>query len=354
MEKLVKSFYGKNERGAVLIIIVVSMVAFIGLTALAIDIGYALVTRNELQNVADSAALAAARVIGHTYETMPFAQQQIYVANPSTIIPIAQQVAAANTAGGKSISINDSDVIIGKWDGKTLTPTLLQPNAVKVTARRDASANGPITTFFAVIFGIKTINLTTFATAALTAQSTAPAGQLGLPAAIDATWFTTHGCDQPIQFYPTASCAGWDTFNASPANAATLKSLVDGLANRSIIPPPATANVTQFDFIGGNVASAFPDLQNLFNVMRLKNDNIVDFDSVDATWTAVVPVYSLDCSNPAGPVTIVGFTLATITSVTPMPAGTINATVLCNFTVPGGRGGGAYFGNFGSIPGLVQ
>ena len=48
----------------------------VGITALAVDVGHALVTQNELQNAADAAALASTRQMGVTYLALPLADQQ--------------------------------------------------------------------------------------------------------------------------------------------------------------------------------------------------------------------------------------------------------------------------------------
>ena len=66
----------KGMRGSYAIMTAILLVVFIGITALAVDVGYLMATRNELQNVADSAALAGARMIGSIYESMTFQQQQ--------------------------------------------------------------------------------------------------------------------------------------------------------------------------------------------------------------------------------------------------------------------------------------
>ena len=50
----------KQERGAVLVLVGVLMFVLIGFAALAIDLGHLYVVRNELQNAADSGALAGA------------------------------------------------------------------------------------------------------------------------------------------------------------------------------------------------------------------------------------------------------------------------------------------------------
>jgi uncharacterized membrane protein len=49
----------KKQKGAVAIKVAVMLVMLLSLAALAIDIGNLMVARNELQNAADAAALAA-------------------------------------------------------------------------------------------------------------------------------------------------------------------------------------------------------------------------------------------------------------------------------------------------------
>ena len=49
----------RDQRGASAVLIALLLVVLLGIAALAIDLGYLYVTRYELQNVADSAALAA-------------------------------------------------------------------------------------------------------------------------------------------------------------------------------------------------------------------------------------------------------------------------------------------------------
>ena len=44
-----------------MVMMALGLVAFLGLASLAIDMGHLYVSRNELQNVADAAALAGAR-----------------------------------------------------------------------------------------------------------------------------------------------------------------------------------------------------------------------------------------------------------------------------------------------------
>ena len=344
-----------GDHGEVAIFVAILMVAILGLAALAVDIGFTLVTRNELQNASDSAALAAARKLGSIYEPMTYEQQQAYICDPSTIVLVAQQVALSNRAAREQI-----DVLIGRWDAstKTLNPTLNQPDAVSVAARRESTANSPVTTFFAKVFGIGTFSVRAKATGALTGESTAGPGRLPFPAGISKFWFSRpEYCNQFINFYPTGTsegCTGWNTYAESQANAAELKIILQGLKNGTYQSPETIAGKTEFNFIGDTDTSAFDDIQALFDTMKVLNDGIVDADNDPTSWTTTVPVYDWpDCSNPNGPITIVGFATVKITQVLVTPQKTIIAKVLCNDVRPG-RGGGEPYGTKGSIPGLVQ
>lgn len=347
-----RPFMLRDDKGATAVIVAVSLVMLLSMGALTIDIGHSLVARNELQNASDAAALAGVRQIGLIYEGLPPFQQYSYtLSNPAPVISAVQTVAGQNQAAGVPITINTGDIHIGQWNdaAKTFTVTNAFPNAVRVTSRRDASANGPISTFLANVMGIKSVSVNSSATAALTFISTSLPGKLNVPFAISSQWFTNFGCNQPIRFYPTGTpigCAGWDTFLDSPPNANTLRNIIDGLDKGTYTSPATTAGATSLNFIGGTVASAFPNLIKLFNDQKPAGDPTV--------WEVFVPVYQdTSCANPTGPKMIVGYATANITNVTGAPTKQIDAVVTCN-SVQGGQGGGPNFGTTASIPGLVQ
>ena len=349
----------KDQQGISVIMVALMIVMFLSLAALAIDIGYGLVVKNELQNISDAAALAATRQLGSIYEGMSYEEQQTYFCDSSTIIGVAKEVAENNQAGGQSITINDGDVIIGTWNVQTklLNPTFLQPDAVRVIARRDDVANGPITTFFARIFGKDTVDVSADAIAALTGLSIAGEGGLPFPGGISKYRFETEYCDKPIRFYPTndlLSCGGWHTYTESPSSANKLSNILKDLKDRKYKSPETIAGETKFDFTGGTLASVFDDMKALFDVMKVKNDGELDKDNNPDTWTTTVVVYdSPDCFNPNKPLKIVGFAEITITEILEAPEKIINGVIKCEY-VESGRGGGGEYGTKGSIPGLVE
>jgi hypothetical protein len=349
----------REQRGAVLILVVVGMVALLAFTALAIDVGYAFVVRNELQNVADAAALAGVRYMGSIYEGLTPQQQQSYVFNRSDIVTPTQAIALQNKAGGLGINIVDADIEIGKWNAETKQlydiGNMTAPDAMRVKARRDNTGNTPISTHFARVVGINTLDVSANATAAMTGEATIEKGKM-IPVGISAEWFRARPqfCGQPIQFHPTnspAGCAGWNTFFHWPSNDSYLRKTVIGdWLSTGVSTAPEAAAGDQFVFIGGQMSNnTFDDFQALFNIMKT-----TDGDSDDTAWTASVPVYeAAGCENPHGYMTILGFAKAKITSVVAAPSKLILATVECNYTELS-RGSGGNYGTKGSIPGLVQ
>lgn len=343
-----------NEHGAVAATSAIFLLVLLALAAAAIDIGHALVARNELQNTADAAALAGTRALGVIYEGMTPAEQQAYTltgGDQATVVAAVQETALANSAAGVPITVNAADIAIGTWDPTTRvhTPTVNQPKAVRVWARRDASANGAISTFLASVVGLTSVSVNAVATADMTAVGQTAPGQLDVPFGISTYYFTQFGCGDAIQFYPNngtpQACSAWHTFDQSPANANTLRNIIDGLRTGSY-ESPGTAPGDSLNFINGQVNSAFPNLIQLYNAKKDANGN----------WDVFVPVYQSDaCTPPNGPLPIVGYAEARITNVQGNPNALISATVLCNIFEGNTTGGGPPYGPvLSTIPGLVE
>jgi hypothetical protein len=356
-----------QNQGVIVIIVAFSLMAFLGFAALAIDLGFGLVTRNQLQNITDGAALAGTRQLARTYEGLTSAGQLGYVltdSNKSAIFARVREIGGKNAAGGKSIRINTEDIVIGQWDitNKHLTPTDVTPDAVRVLARRDDRANSPLTTFFAGLVGTDSLKVSAQATAALTGVKEVFAGGLNAPFGIGRVWFESRAefCDQPVQFSPTNSpegCAGWHTFFEAP-NASNLRKIIDGLRDDTFTSPRTLAGETRFNFTGGDISSVFSKFRALYDAKAVCSTTglLCSLELCGGTceWSTFVGVYDApNCSNPNGAITIVGFATATIDQVENNHK-TIRGRVPCNMVQRNARGGGANLGTKGSIPGLVQ
>jgi Flp pilus assembly protein TadG len=267
----------KSQVGATAVMIAVMASVLIGFVALAIDIGYLMVTKNELQNVADGSALAAGRQLGVIYGGMSYEEQQSYVCDPAPIISVAREVGLKNMAASKWITINDADIEIGTWSAGSFSTTLNRPNAVRVTARRDSGANGSVPTFFATALGVDLMDASAKSVAALTGKSTTDPGELELPVGISRAWFDSHPgvpCGDHIKFYPSTdpdACAGWTTYT-SGANTANLRKILDG----DLTSSASIAGETDFEFTGGVSAASFSNLILLF---QRKGYDVYDIDA---------------------------------------------------------------------------
>lgn len=351
-----------NNRGAVAVTVAIVVVVLFAFAALALDISNAMIARNELQNVADAAALAGAREIGVIYAALPQGTPYTgYNINPSVVYTAVTSVAIQNQARQVAISVNSSDITIGVWNSstRTLGPiTNTGATAVRVTARRDSGANGPVATWLAGIMGINNMSITATATAALTGTGVLYPGEGNAPFGLDELIFNNPSyCGTPIQFYPTnnppTGCAGWHTFVESPPNANRNRQIINGLTPNppTYTTPQMTAGQTSVEYIGGNLATNLSDLQNLYDAKK-----VPDASSPSGyCWNVKIPVYpNQGCTNPTSLMMVIGFASACVWEVQAPPVGqVINAMVTCG-QVTQGQGGGGNFGMLGSIPGLVE
>src|SRR5688572_17468165 len=60
----------KDQQGVVAVMVAVVLIVLLAMAAMALDVGHALVARNQLQNASDAAALAGARALGVIYGGM--------------------------------------------------------------------------------------------------------------------------------------------------------------------------------------------------------------------------------------------------------------------------------------------
>ncbi len=153
-----------NRHGATLIFVALAMVVLLGMAALAVDVGYVYVIRGELQNAADSGALAGAQVLYINNGTQVNAGADAVALN---YVTSHQSEHAAVTAQSiqrghwsfatRTFTPNDSLLPVDSWNATTeqLDANVNFINAVQVvTTRTTNGATGqPEPPFFARVFG---------------------------------------------------------------------------------------------------------------------------------------------------------------------------------------------------------
>lgn len=333
----------KDQRGAVAAMIAVGLTALVGFTSLAVDLGVIYSAKAELQNAADAAALAAAN-------TMVSTSGEVTVATPETALQTARTISLANEALGVNLTLLDQDFVIGFWDTGTgdFDPTRIgfssDPSdltAVRVTVRRDNNANTPVSTFFAGILGINTVNVTATATAFLGFPGSVPGDTVDLPIAILQDKVRSGDaplCGEELSFHSeNGETAEWTTFFMWPSDSNTVDNYVCDCWDTPELKIGDIINV-----VNGNLSNnVFIHLRNRFNA-----------NQVDGEWTVTLPV--VDPGSSPTQSTVVGFMKFTITSVQTAPYKNVTGYLHCGGAVPGSSSGGTDFGTRAATAVLIR
>ncbi|HEX7447200.1 MAG TPA: pilus assembly protein TadG-related protein [Pirellulales bacterium] len=140
----------RERRGAVVVLTAFLMVALLGLVALVVDLGYLMLAQTQLQEAADSAALAGSAVLAQ---------------GPAAARAEAQRFASLNMVGKSPVSIDPiHDVVLGHWDNVSHTFVPLSgadeslADSIQVTCRLEQSGGSPL--FFSRLWGAQTANPT--------------------------------------------------------------------------------------------------------------------------------------------------------------------------------------------------
>ena len=165
------------QRGAVTLLVALSLPVLLGVAALVVDVAYLQLVRIELQNDADAAALAGAK---HLYLANNAAPQW------ATAEQRAQQAIALNAADGKKLSTGI--VQSGYWNPQNssaqlqllpVTPTGNDVPALQVTLSKGQGQNdGEVPNFFARLWNHLSTPITVTAVAGVTSPGSIKKGGL--------------------------------------------------------------------------------------------------------------------------------------------------------------------------------
>ncbi|MHC4611684.1 MAG: collagen-binding domain-containing protein [Planctomycetota bacterium] len=141
----------RRRRGVAAVIVCVSLVALLGITALTVDLGYVYVSHGEMQAAVDAAALAGATAAPK---------------GSSSAASRAQQTGHKNIVAGACVHPGELDITVGYWEAGSGTfslPTGMEiaaPNAAHVLGGREG-----VGLFFAALLGTASTDISRDATA---------------------------------------------------------------------------------------------------------------------------------------------------------------------------------------------
>jgi hypothetical protein len=167
-----------TRRGAIVPLTAILLIPITGMMAFAIDLGYIVMARAELQNAADSSALAAVEQLQPYYVQYysPGSDQSTVLSNGEAAAQkFAQLYAGFFKAGNTSSVVVDTanDVKFGYMDDSTPftspPPNGYFPNTVEVTLRLDggANTNPQLGLFFGRVLGVGQVNVAVVARATI-------------------------------------------------------------------------------------------------------------------------------------------------------------------------------------------
>lgn len=273
----------RQQRGAVLIVLAVLLMLFVGITALAIDLGHLYLVRNELQNAADAGALAgASNLIDYSSGAIREDANQIAydtaLLNASVKLPVEVHWTSGNVGDVQrghwsfttrtftpNASLNQVDLVgISETDLDVTTDFI---NAVRVVARR---SDNPVPAFFAGFFGFESFARSAEAVAYIGFAGQLEPGSVDQPIAIcqdSILQNDAYNCNigrmiNSGQNVATSETGAWTDFNqeGNPCqggtNSNTINSLICHDGNRSTIHLGQNMAITN----GGLGNSTFGDL----------------------------------------------------------------------------------------------
>jgi Putative Tad-like Flp pilus-assembly len=396
---------GLDKQGMVMAFVAISLLMFLALVALVVDLGHGLSVKTQLQEVADAAALASASHFDGTLAGVDAARAE------------AIAYAAKNKANGYPVALLPGDIEFGYWDMPTKVFSPILPgnlgypediNAVRVTARRDTASGTALSTTFAKTFGRDTMDVSAQAVAqkggpSRCVDSDDPTLDCNLiPVTLCKNKITTidgaPNCDVPITVGSTPTQSGALTSFFETASDVNIKNYANGTADGTTDTPTlyarpcsqcplglSASDQTGIEASWGTQPGVFAALRNTYAKAIAPCVNTGSGPNCEGSgeppeppwfWKAYVAVMCADCDAPSGasgPVCVTGFATIDIEEVCtsqgqtscvhtgevlPSKKSTTNAIfghLKCGGDAPPSSGtGGADFGTDSPIPGLVQ
>jgi Flp pilus assembly protein TadG len=380
-----------SSKGSVIVFVAVSLLLFLALVALVVDVGYGLVVKTQLTEVADAAALAATARLDGTLTGITNAQNE------------ALAYAANNSAAGYPVTLGAGDIEFGYWDMPTKNFNPILPgnpgypediNAVRVTARRDTASGTALATTFARTFGQNSLDVKAHAVAEKGGPSkcvdsddpTKDCNPIPLVLCKESITKPDGSANCGVNIFvgstPTQSGALTSYFDTASEN--NIKDLANGTTDSpTLYARPcsqcplnlSTEDQTGIEATWGTQPGVFAALRDRYNdavqpCIDTGSGPDCEGSPGEWLWKAYVSVMCVNCTAPheaSGPVCVTGFASIDIEEVCTSQGNIVcahtgdkntNAVyghLRCGGDAPPSSGtGGPDFGTESPIPGLVQ
>ena len=290
-----------RRSGAIAVLVAILSIPLFAMVAFALDYGYLLVIRTDLQRAADAAALAAVR------DLIPDSNG---VQDLDTVRAAVREYAALNITNVNAMQVLDSDIEIGRYDPNSIYSgvTLLNTgvfDTVRVRLRRDSQANSPVSLFFAPIIGIQDSGVSAVGTALLQKISILGPGADVLALAVTTeTWnaldpgetFTAYGDGRLEDENGGAVPGNWGTCDIGPESNSTSDlrdQMLNGLRQEDLDALYADGRISQDTHINSSTPAWLNGDPGLSSGMSSAIEDVHG-------QTRLVPIYDTLDENPHG------------------------------------------------------
>jgi Flp pilus assembly protein TadG len=316
-----------NQKGVTIILVAICLVVLIGFAAIAVDLAYLYIVKGELQNAADSGALAGAQVLYNNAGTSVNAGANVVALNYVNLNYSEQaSVQVQSVERGhwsfatRTFTPNDSTAPVSLWNATSaeLDANTDFINAVRViTTRKIVPGTGmPEEPFFARIWGTPGTAIQAVAVAYIGFAGTAESFKFDLPIAIckeallkDGEYSCTVGRminsgNSPKSTTTTGETGGWTSFeqlntsafgDCSGGGAGNVKDLFKSCVAGNPTPLVLGNNIKTS---GGQDESAFAKMFPCWNKATDKNNDGIH----EIPWKITLPVIQC-CATQSGSLT---------------------------------------------------
>ena len=145
----------RSRLGSMAVLCAFLLIPIMAFAAFAVDLGYISMMKSQMQNAADSAAMAGVAVLANTNndEEGREARARLW----------ARKFAEQNQPTHGNVLVN-ADIILGRWSTTAGTFSVTQggekPNAVRVVTRRSQAEDNAVPLFFGAVLGIDDVDVT--------------------------------------------------------------------------------------------------------------------------------------------------------------------------------------------------
>lgn len=251
----------RDERGASLMLVAISMVVCLGMSALAIDVGMLYEAKAQAQNAADSGALAGA----------------------GNLLVVPNDAAAATVVAERFAELHEIIQEQVQIEPAADVQVDLGAERVTVTARRVTARGNAVPTFFAKILGWDVVDIQATATAEVqTASAAACLKPWAIPDAFDDRSAPV-GEFNPGDYYAPGVTSWGSTYRSASADVGVQLTLKEGAPGDAIAPgqyfpidlPMPNGPVTGGARYRDNIAQCNVQIVNIGDKLLTQNGNLV-------------------------------------------------------------------------------